>query len=208
MIRRATGQHLVEFIGEVARVVVEDADPVELFNLVQLAEQFGQPRPAVEIDAVIGHVLRDQDQLADAVAGQLAGLFDHALDRLGHMLAPHVGDGTEGAEPVASFGDLQVGQVPGRDPQPRAVVLGLHRRRAEDRALLVQPAQDPLGDARDLLAAEDADDLVHLGELLEQDILLPLGQAAGDDDPFDRARRVSARASPRSRRTTPAGPRR
>ena len=37
----------------------------------------------------------------------------------------------------------------------------------------------------DLLAAEDAHDLVHLGELIEQDILLPLGQAAGDDDPFD-----------------------
>ena len=51
----------------------------------------------------------------------------------------------------------------------------------------------------DLLAAEDAHDLVHLGELIEKDILLPLGQAAGDDDPFD----VPGRSRPSSSSITP-----
>ena len=132
------GQNLVKLVGEVARVIVEDANPVELVNLVQLTEQLGQTRPAVEIDAVIRHVLGDQDQLADAVTGQLAGLVDHLLDGLGDVLAPHVGNRTEGTQAVASFGDLEVGEVAGRDPQPRAVVLGLHGRGAEERALLAQ----------------------------------------------------------------------
>ena len=63
--------------------------------------------------------------------------------------------------------------------------------------LLVQAAQDPVGDPGDLLAAEDADDLVDLGDLLEQHVLLPLGQAAGDDHALDAPRRASARASRR-----------
>ena len=54
-----------------------------------------------------------------------------------------------------------------------------------------EPAQDPVRDPGDLLAAEDADDLVDLGELLEQHVLLPLGQAAGDDHAPDRPRRAS-----------------
>ena len=49
-----------------------------------------------------------------------------------------------------------------------------------------EPAQDPIGHPGDLLAAEDADDLVDLGKLLEQDVFLPLGQAAGDDHALDR----------------------
>ena len=56
--------------------------------------------------------------------------------------------------------------------------------RAEYRSLLVQAAHDPLGNARDLLSAEDAHDLVDLGELIEQNILLALGQATGDNDPL------------------------
>ena len=78
--------------------------------------------------------------------------------------------------------------MPGRDPQPCPVVLRLHRGGAEQGALLVQVAHDPVGDPRDLLAAEDADHLIDLGHFLQQHLLLPLGQAAGDDDPLDRPR--------------------
>ena len=120
---------------------------------------------------------------------------DDLLDRLGDVLAAHLGDRAEGAEPVAAFGDLQVGEVPRRDPQPGRVVLGLDGRGAEDGPLLVQPAHEPVGDLGDLLAAEDADDLIDLGDLLQQHLPLPLGQAAGDDHPLDLPPLASARAS-------------
>ena len=76
------------------------------------------------------------------------------------------------------------------------------------RALLVQAAQQPVGHPGDLLAAEDADDLVDLGELLEQDFFLPLGQAAGDDHPLDRARPLPLEHLLDHAASIPAGPRR
>ena len=136
---------------------------------------------------VIGHVLGDQVQLADAVGGQLAGLLDDLLDRLGDMLAAHVGDRAEGAEPVAALGDLEIGQVLRGDPEPGPVVLGLDRGGAEDGPLLVEVAHDPVGDPGDLLAAEDADDLVDLGDLVQEHLALAFGQAAGDDHALDLA---------------------
>ena len=103
------------------------------------------------------------------------------------MLAPHVGDRAEGAEAVAPLGDLEVGQVLRRDPEPGPVVLGLDGGGPEDGPLLVEVAHDPVGDLGDLLAAEDADDLVDLRHLLQEHLPLPLGQAPGDDDPLDLA---------------------
>ena len=120
-------------------------------------------------------------ELADAVAGELACFLDHALDRLGHVLAAHVGNRAEGAKPVAPFGDLEVGEVPRRDAQPGAIVLGLHGRGSKKRALFAQAAQKAIGNLGDLFAAEDADHLVNLGKLLQQHVLLPFRQAAGDD---------------------------
>ena len=64
---------------------------------------------AVEVHAVIGRVLGDDVQLADAVGGQFAGLGDHHLDRLGGVLAAHLRDRAERARPVAAFGDFEIG---------------------------------------------------------------------------------------------------
>ena len=82
MIFFAVGQRLDQLVGEVDRVGVQDANPVDAVDLVQLAEQLGQARPAVEVEAVVGRVLGDDDQLADAVGGQLAGL-GHAPSSIG-----------------------------------------------------------------------------------------------------------------------------
>ena len=65
----------------------------------------------------------------------------------------------------------------------------------------------PVGDADDLLAAEDADDLVDLGHLLQQQVSFAFGQAAGDDHALDRSVPLAvqhladhARAIPAARR--------
>ncbi len=76
---------------------------------IELAQQFGQADLAVEIEAVIGGVLGDDDQFADAVGGEFVRLADDFLDRLGDVLAAHAGDGAEGAGAVAALGDFQIG---------------------------------------------------------------------------------------------------
>ena len=54
MIFFAAGQRLDQLVGEVLRVGVQHADPLDAVDLVQLAEQLGQPHAAVEVHAVVG----------------------------------------------------------------------------------------------------------------------------------------------------------
>ena len=72
MIFFARRQRLDQLVGEVHRVGVEDANPLDAVDLVELAQQLGEPHSAVQVEAVIGRVLGDDDQLADAVGGQFA----------------------------------------------------------------------------------------------------------------------------------------
>ena len=120
---------------EVFGVGVEHADPLDAVDLVEFAEQFGEARAAVQVQAVVGRVLGDDDQFADAVGGEFARLANHFLDRLGDVLAAHLRDGAVGAEAVAALADLQVGEVPRRDPQAGGVFERAHRSGAEQRPL-------------------------------------------------------------------------
>ena len=67
MIFSILAQDVVQLVGEELGIAVKDADPVDPFDLFELLQKIGQPGPAVEVEAVVRHVLRDQDQLADAV---------------------------------------------------------------------------------------------------------------------------------------------
>ena len=134
---------------------------------------------------VVGRVLGHDHQLAHAVGRQLAGFGHDVFHRLGGVLAAHLRNRAERAQPVAAFGDLQKGEVPRRDPQPVAIVQRPRRGRLKHRPLLVQPADQPIGHLGHLLAAEDAHQVVDLGQRLQQLFLLALGQAAGDDHAAD-----------------------
>ena len=115
-------------------------------------------------------------------AASSCGFGEDFFDRLGGMLAAHFGNGAEGAEPIAAFGDFQIGEVARRDAQARAIGKRLGRRRLKNAALFVEPADQTIGDFRDLLAAEDADDVIDLGTFFQQRFFFALRQAAGDDD--------------------------
>ena len=78
----------------------------------------------------------------------------------------------KGAKAIATFGHLEIGEVPGCDPQSGAVVLRLNRCGPEHAALLGEPAQQPIGDLNDLFTPEDADDVIDVGKSLEQRIFL------------------------------------
>ncbi len=184
-------QHSIKLVAEELGIAVKDADPFDAVDLFEGLEQLGQPGPAIEVDPVVGHVLRDQDQLADAVAGQFLGLGDDHLDRLGHMLAAHVRDRAKRAEPVAAFRNLKIGKMSGRDPHPRPVFLSQDRGWPEQGPLFRKPAEQPVGHAGDLLPAEHTDHVVDLGKLLDQRLFRPLGQAPGDDQPLDLARALA-----------------
>src|SRR5262249_38162927 len=181
------GEGVDQLVGEVDRVGVEDADPLDTVDAVQFAQQFRETNTTVQIEAIVGRVLGDDDQLADAVLGQLAGLADDLLDRLGDVLAAHAGDGTEGAEPVATFGDLQIRIVARCDAQPSGILEGADRRGTEQGALFAAIGERAGDDGTDLLAAEDPDEVIDAGHFLQQRLALALGKAAGDDNGADAA---------------------
>ena len=133
-IRSRLGDRVDQLVGHVHRVEVHQPDPVETVDLLQLAQQLHQPRFAVQVHAVVGRVLGDDHQFAHAVGRQLAGLGDDLFDRLGGVLAAHLRDRAERAEPVAALGDLQVREMPRRDPQPGGVGQRMGRRRVEHAA--------------------------------------------------------------------------
>src|SRR5207237_1653173 len=115
----------------------------------------------VQVQAVVGRVLGDQNKLADAVAGEFAGLAEDFLDGLGNMAAAHAGDGAKGASTVAAFGNLEVSVVAGSDAQAGGVFLGPDRRGPKQRVLFGPVHDGPVDDLGDLFPAEDADDAVH-----------------------------------------------
>ncbi len=79
--------------------------------------------------------------------------------------------------------------MPRRDAEAGRVFLGLDRSGTEERALLVAVAfgQGAVDDRHDLLAAEDADDVIDAGHFGEEVVLLAFGETAGDDDGTDAA---------------------
>ena len=66
-----------------------------------------------------------------------------------------------------------------------AIILRLDRRRPEQPALLDEPSQQPVGDPNDVFAAKNADDIVDFRKLLQERVLLALGQATRDHDSLD-----------------------
>ena len=145
-------------------------------------QQFGQPRFPVQVHPVVGRVLRHDDQFADAIGRQLPASCHHLLDRLGGVLAAHLGNRAERAQPIAAFGDLQVGEMAGRDSQSIGVGQSADRGRPEDGPLLPLIPDQPIGDPRDFLTTEDAHQLVDLRPTFQQFLLLPFGQTPRHDD--------------------------
>ena len=83
-------------------------DPGDL-DVPEGPQQLSQLGLAVEVEAVIGGDLTDQDQLLYPLAGQLPGFGHDAVDRAGALVAPESGNDAERAAVVAALGHLQVG---------------------------------------------------------------------------------------------------
>ena len=98
------------------------------------------------------------------------------------------------------------GKVPRRDPQPVAIRQRRDWRRLEHGPLLVEPADQPIGDLGHLLAAKDADQMVDVGAGFQQGFFFAFGQAARNDHARGCRRGVSVRASRGSWRTILRGP--
>jgi hypothetical protein len=139
------GEGVEELVGEMFWEGVEEADPAEGgIELVELLEELGESGLAVEIEAVGGEVLGDEDEFAGAVVGEGAGFGEDVFDGEGTERSADGGDGAEGAGAVAAFANFEVGVVFGGDAQSwghGVLVRGAHGCGSEEVALFEQAQQ-------------------------------------------------------------------
>ena len=175
------GQHLVlggdgvdQLVGELVGIEIVQPDPVEV-QLAQLPQQRRQLLLAVQVDAVAGDVLGDDDALLHTCVGQLFCLRQHVLHAAAAVSTPQGGDHAVGAAVVAALRDAQVGIVPRRGQHPvefvdHAVDVGKAAGRAAGHHLRKR--------RHDLAVAAGAHDAVHLRQLVQYLLLVALGETA------------------------------
>ena len=126
----------------------------------------------LEIEAVGGGILADDQQFLRARRHQLLRLAQHGIDRARGQIAANGGNNAEGAAVVAAFGNLQVAVVARRqlDALFRHEVDILAQRRRDD----------VMHRAHHFLVLLRAGDGQHVGEALADQVGF-LAEAAGDD---------------------------
>ena len=118
-------------------------------------------------------VLRNQVDFLHALADELAGLRHHALHRAAAMPAADLRDDAERTGMIAALRDFDVGEMFGREPEARSVVIGdpggfpldKRHRHMMLAAFLREDLLDDRCDGRHLI---EADESVHLGQRVRQ----------------------------------------
>ena len=194
-----------QFVGDVGRVKVHQPNPGQALDCLQASEEFGQQRPAAQVQAVERGVLGHEHQLPNAVGGQFLGLGRHLVDRLARIRAAHLRNRTETAQTIAPLGDLQVRQMWQRESSSAAIGQRVAGRRPEKGTVPIcrngprvlrtngdcplflfctcrrDACTTTLCRHHNFVPGEDADQLVDLRVLLQKRLPIALGKATGDN---------------------------
>ena len=169
---------------ELVDIEVVEPYPLDAVYLGQAAAELGQTAPAVQVGAVAGDVLRDDDKLLDAVRSEIARLLDDVLHIAGAVAAADKGDGTEGAEVVAALGDAQI--CPARTGGDNAGDL-VNGGAVVAEGACTSPRHYGVCRTDDIAEAADAEHGVNFRHLGHDAVLISLGKTAGDDKPAELA---------------------
>ena len=101
-----------QLVGDGVGIKVVQADPVEI-QLAQLTQQLRQLLLAIEVHAVAGDILRDDDALFHAVRRQGTSFGQNVLHGAAAVAAPQLGDDAVGTAVGAALGNAQIGDVGG-----------------------------------------------------------------------------------------------
>ncbi len=117
----ALGHRVQHVVGDRGGVEVEQPDPLEAVDRVQLPQQPREGAALAPVDAVERRVLRDQQQLPHAPVRERPRLAHDRLGRAAAVRAAQRRDDAERAGVVAALGDLDVREVRRRRQQARGV---------------------------------------------------------------------------------------
>ena len=178
---RLCGNGVDQLLRNLVGVEIVETNPVEI-QLGKLPEQSGQLVFPVQVRAVAGDVLGDDQQLLHPGGGQLRRLVQKLPHGAAAVSAPEGGDDAVSAVVVASLGNPEIGVPRGRGEDAGAVLGG-----GVD---IVQMAGTKaqlhdLGNCGgDVAIASGTQDAVDLRQLRQHVGFVALGHAAGDQDFF------------------------
>ena len=100
-----------DVVGDRRRVEVEEPDPGQPVNGVELAQQASERSAFAAVDAEERRVLGDEQQLADPTLGERPGLAHDRFAGAAAVRASQRRNDAEGARVVTALGDLDIGKV-------------------------------------------------------------------------------------------------
>ena len=151
----------------VARVGGEEAEPAQAGHAIHGGEQLGQPGPRSGIGVGVD-VLAEQGHLPDAPVDQAVDVLDDLPHRPAGLATADEGDDAVGAHLVAAAHHRDVGEQPvGGGQRQRSVEVGGMNR--------LEPGEEPV-------AVTDVEEVVEIGQLLEQGGAVLHRHAAGHGD--------------------------
>ena len=118
--------HVEQLVRETERIAIMQADPFKAIDVAQSLHQIHDMRLAVNVVAIIGQVLSDEDEFLHALLGQAFCLLYQMLHRHRDMTATDERDSTEGATTVATFRDLQISVMLRSGKHTATAIIGMH----------------------------------------------------------------------------------
>ena len=97
------GHLFQDVLRKIGGIGVMDAQPLDAFHGGKLPQKLCQGTAPVKVQAIVGGILGDNDQLPDAFGGKGFSLFHQFLHRDGTVIAADERNGAIGAAAVASF---------------------------------------------------------------------------------------------------------
>ena len=167
-----------ELVGDLVGVEVVQADPCEI-QLAQLAQQLGQQALVLrQVHAVLGDVLRDDDELLDACVRERTRLLEQRRHLTAAVASAQLGDDAVGAGVRAALRDLEVRGVGGGQTAAAAV----ERRRSHVRHVSgLFAAKRRSRGVHNVVIAAGAAEYVDLRQLPAHFVRVALHETAGDD---------------------------
>src|SRR3989338_7570623 len=108
----ALGHRGKRLVVDRRRIEIQEANPFEAVNGIERAQESSKRVTLVPVVAVERGVLRDEENLFDALRDQRSGLLDDRLGRTAAVVAPERRDDAERAFVVAALSHLYIGVVP------------------------------------------------------------------------------------------------
>ena len=167
-------QLIVKLVG----VEVMEPDPANPLDCGKLPAQLGQTAFPVQVRAVASDILGNHDQLLHAVLRQILRLRHHVFQTAGAVVSANVGDGAEGAEVVAALGNTQIGPAGTGGNHPGDL---FHRGVPISEEACLPACQHCIRGFYDIAEASHAQYRVDFRQLLQDRVLVALGQTAADD---------------------------